>query len=159
MNNHSTTDLAYLAGIIDGEGSIYIGNFSSNKKTGALHYQTSMEVTNTDGLLIDWLMSTFGGRRYLYTKAQLPKNSNREVHRWIVNGDLLTHLCHAILPFVIIKKRQCEIMINMRKTFDRPRTEKGKQGIQRIDDETMALRKIYFDEMRSLHCRNYKNKL
>jgi hypothetical protein len=118
-----------------------------------------MEVTNTDGALIDWLVSTFGGRRYLYTKAQLPKNSNREVHRWIVSGNLLTELCHAIQPYIIIKKRQCEIMINMRKTFDKPRAEKGKQGIQPIDSATMELRKIYFDEMRSLHCRNYSNKL
>ena len=58
---YSNTDIAYLAGIIDGEGSIYIGNFSCNEITKLPYYQTNMQVTNTDQKLIDWLHNTFGG--------------------------------------------------------------------------------------------------
>lgn len=159
MQEYTIAQIAYLAGIIDGEGSIYIGNFSSNPKTGTLHYQTNMEVTNTDEKLIDWLMDNIGGRRTKYTHKQTPKNSRRDVYRWMVSGDLLTHLCHLLLPYLIIKKRQCEIMINMRKTFQRTGMQKGKQGVQPVDQETLRIRKQYFDEMRSLHCRNYANKL
>lgn len=159
MKQYTLTQIAYLAGIIDGEGSIYIGNFSSNPKTGSLYYQTNMEVTNTDKLLIDWLVENIGGRSTIYTAKQTPQNSRKEVYRWIVSGNLLTHLCHLLLPYLIIKKRQCEIMIEMRKTFEKTGMQKGFQGIQPIDQETLILRKKYFDEMRSLHCRNYSNKL
>ena len=158
MKNYTVAQLAYLAGIIDGEGSIYIGNFSSNPKTGTKNYQTSMEVTNTDANLINWLMENFGGRRYMYTKAQLPKSSNLEVHRWIVAGNLLTELCHLLMPYLIIKKRQAEIMIKMRKTFSVNTSQKGKQGTQKLTPEILAERQSYFEQMQLLHCRNYKNK-
>lgn len=158
MKQYTLTQIAYLAGIIDGEGSIYIGNFSSNPKTGTEYYQTNIEVTNTDENLINWLLENIGGRKSKYTQKQTPKNSRRDVYKWIVSGDLLTHLCLLLLPYVIIKKRQCEIMIEMRKTFEKTRICKGKQGVQPIDTEVLQLRKKYFDEMRSLHCRNYSNK-
>lgn len=159
MKNHTIAQLAYLAGIVDGEGSIYIGNFSCNPKTGTKNYQTALEVNNTDVDLVDWLINNFGGRRYKYTKAQLPKISNLEVYRWIVAGELLTELCHLMMPYLIIKKRQCEIMIKMRKTFKVNTTEKGKQGTQRLTPEILAERQSYFEQMQSLHCRNYKNRV
>ncbi len=158
LKEYSSEQLAYLAGIIDGEGSIYIGNFSSNPKTGTLHYQTNMEVTNTDRKLIDWLINTFGGRLNEYTAKQTPKNSRRAVFRWIVSGELLTYLCPLILPFLIIKVRQCEIMIKMRATFNGTGAVKGKSGCQPVTEDILEMRKHYFDEMRSLHCRNYQNK-
>ena len=158
MKEYTLTQIAYLAGIIDGEGSIYIGNFSCNPKTGSPYYQTNMEVTNTDKALIDWLLENIGGRFNHYTEKQTPKNSRKAVYRWIVSGDLLTHLCHLLLPYLIIKKRQCEIMIKMRKTYEVTGMQKGKQGIQSLPEEILIERKMYFDEMRSLHCRNYANK-
>ncbi len=158
MKNYSIAQLAYLAGIIDGEGSIYIGNFSCNPKDGTPYYQTNIEVTNTDKSLIDWLAFNFNGRTCKYSAKQTPKNSRREVFRWIISGNDLTELCHLLLPFLIIKKRQCEIMILMRKTYIRSITTRGKQGTQPLSNEILLLRKQYFDEMRSLHCRNYSNK-
>jgi len=158
LKEYTPTDLAYLAGIIDGEGSIYIGNFSSNAKTGTLHYQTNMEVTNTDENLIKWLHLTFGGRVNKYTHKQTPKNSRRPVYRWIVSGELLSHLCPRILPYLVIKIKQCEIMIEMRKTFNGTGATKGKSGCQAVSLETLLLRKSYFDQIRILHCRNYDNK-
>lgn len=153
--NQPETEISYLAGIIDGEGSIYIGNFSSNPKTGTLHYQTNIEVTNTDEKLISWLIEKFGGRMNKYTAKQTPKNSRKAVFRWIASGETLTYLCQILLPYLIIKKRQCEIMIEMRKTFNGTGATKGKSGCQPVTKEILDLRKSYFDEMRSLHCRNY----
>lgn len=158
MKNYTLTQLAYLAGIIDGEGSIYIGNFSCNKKTGAKYYQTNIEVTNTDESLIVWLVENIGGRMCKYTAKQTPTNSRKPVFRWIVSGDLVTYLCHLLLPYIIIKKKQCEIMIKMRKTFEHTGMQKGEQGIQNLPQEILDERQKYFLEMRALHCRNYKNK-
>lgn len=157
--DYTIAQVAYLAGIIDGEGSIYIGNFSSNPKTGSKYYQTNIEITNTDKNLMDWIVNTFGGRLNTYTAKQLPKNSRRTVYRWIATGERVTHLAEILLPYLIAKKRQCEIMIKMRETY-KPITGviRGVQGIQILDGDLLALRQSYFDEMRSLHCRNYDNK-
>ena len=70
---YTVAQLAYLAGIIDGEGSIYIGNFSCNKKTKVPYYQTNIQVTNTDKTLIDWLFDIFGGLVTTRTKKQMPR--------------------------------------------------------------------------------------
>lgn len=158
LKEYSSVELAYLAGIIDGEGSIYIGNFSSNPKTGTLHYQTNMEVTNTDERLITWLKNTFGGRSCSYTAKQTPRNSRKAVYRWIVTGKLLTHLCEQIKPYLIIKIQQCEIMLKMRATFNGTGAVKGKSGVQPVTEDILILRKSYFDQMRALHCRNLNNK-
>ena len=148
-----------MAGIIDGEGSIYIGNFSSNPKTGTKYYQTNIEITNTDKNLMDWISSTFGGRLNTYTAKQTPKNSRRTVYRWIATGERVTHLVEVLFPYLIAKKRQAEIMIKMRETYKPIQgVQRGIQGIQILDEKLLTIRQSYFDEMRSLHCRNYNNK-
>ena len=58
---YTLAQIAYLAGIIDGEGCIYIGNHSCNAETGDKYYQTLLKVTSTDKCLIDWLQQIFGG--------------------------------------------------------------------------------------------------
>lgn len=157
MKDISIIHMSYFAGIIDGEGCIYIGRFRRNKKTNALQYQTRIEVTNTSEILIDWLVKHIGGSKYAYSENQTPKNSRKRVFRWVVSGDLLTELCYAMYPYLVIKKNECDVMLNIRKTFEKHQTKKGIQGTQPIDEETMKLREKYFHELQALHCRNLKN--
>lgn len=155
---YSIAECSYLAGIVDGEGSIYIGAFSSNPKTGTPHYQTNIEVNNTDKNLIDWLVMVFGGKSITYTPKQTPKNSRRPIFRWIASGDRVTHICEIMMPYLIIKKRQAEIMLIMRETFNHTGIKKGMQGLPSVSKEILDKRKELELEMRALHCRNYENK-
>ncbi len=150
--SYKDTDIAYLAGIIDGEGSIYIGNFSCNPTSKLPYYQTNIQVANTDKGLIDWLLKTFGGLVNTRTRKQMPGNSRKQVYIWTATGERLTHLCEEIIPYLICKKRQAEIMLKMRATF-----ETGSPN--RLGLETRHLRQSLMDEMRSLHIRthSYKN--
>jgi hypothetical protein len=150
--DYTNTELAYLAGIVDGEGSIYIGNYSKNPKTGVPHFQTNMQVTNTDKSLIDWLFNTFGGLVSARTAKQTPENSRKAVFNWTASGDRVTHLCELILPYVIIKRRQVEIMLKIRATY-LPTSVKGRIGTQPHTDEVIAFRQACMDEMRGLHIR------
>ena len=152
------TDIAYLAGIIDGEGCIYIGNFSNNPKTGEPYYQTAMQVTSTDQPLIDWLVATFGGLFSKRTAKQHPVNSRKQAYMWTATGDRLTHLCELILPFLKIKNRQCEIMLKMRKTYEFARFQKGVANALPTNPAVRALRQSYMDEIRSLHTRTFSHK-
>jgi len=155
---YSIAQMAYLAGIIDGEGSIYIGNFSSNPKTGSKYYQTNIEVTNSDKSLMDWISEVFGGRITTYAASQMPKNARRTYYRWIATGERVTHLVEILLPYLIAKKNQAEIMIKMRATY-KPNygVEKGVQGIAVLEKDLLDLRQSYFEQIRALHCRNYNN--
>ena len=74
---YKESDITMLVGIIEGEGSIYIGNFSCNPKTGLPYYQTNMQVTNTGIKMIEWLEKTFGGLVNKRSARQHPENSRK----------------------------------------------------------------------------------
>jgi len=150
--SYTIAQLAYLAGIVDGEGSLTIGNYSSNKKTGAIHYQTTLQINNTDEGLILWIHNIFGGNIVRYTEKQTPKNSRQAVFRWIANGDRLTHICELILPYVVVKRRQVEIMLRMRETY-KVRYKQGQKGFRGLNHDVLSLRQSLFLELRNLHCR------
>lgn len=107
--------IAYLAGIIDGEGTFYIGQEAKNCKS----FNSRIVVVNTSKSLIDWIHFTFGGMVYSRTNT---KNPNWKVkYEWVCKKSEILLLCDMILPYLVCKKKQAEIMIEFRKTFNVPR--------------------------------------
>jgi hypothetical protein len=140
MKHPNLNQIIYLAGIIDSKGCIYIANDSCSSANGNPYYQTNIQIIG-DELLIDWLVSHIGGRKSSY----IAKSKIRTViHTWICHGDLVTHICNLILPYLVVKKKQCEIMIKMRKTY--PLEQKNVQK-KPIEPHILEERKKYFEEM------------
>lgn len=104
--------IAYLAGIIDGEGSFYIGQESRRKK----HYNSRLYVVNTDERLINWLRQTFGG--LIYSRISKTHPTWKRKFEWITNKSEIIPITKAILPYLICKKQQAELMIKFRETFE-----------------------------------------
>jgi len=146
---YKPVDLAYMAGIVDGEGCFYIGLIPKKKGDGyvSTHYRGLLKIDNTDHILIDWLNNTFSGTNSAATRSTSSRKFEREVFSWIATGDRLLDLCEQILPYLTIKKKQCEIMIRFRKTY----TEK--LGSNRIPKESLSARQICFEEIRKLNSR------
>lgn len=150
---YSPLHLAYLAGIVDGEGCIHIGYYF-NKTQDRSVYHSLLQITSTDKCLIDWVTNIFGGNSSVYTQAQTPKNSTIKPYTWKASGERLTHLCELLIPYAIIKKEQLQIMLEFRKTFqDQHEPKKGQQGIQPISQELIDYRHSLLTKLRSLHCR------
>ena len=115
---HDPIKLAYLAGIIDGEGCLYIGQATSARNGKIIrHHRCCLKVDSTDQILIDWLIDNFDGLNSAHTRWTSKKKYEREVHTWVVTGDKLLELCEQILPYLVIKKAHCENIIKFRKTF------------------------------------------
>lgn len=151
--DYTVAQLAYLAGIMDGEGCFVIGAYAHNPQTGTPHFHTTMQVSSTDECLIDWLVGNFGGKKSFYTAKQTPKNSRRAVYRWTQWSDGVKHLCQVMMPYLIIKAEQAHVMIEMRNTFEKTRMRKGDQGTQPIEKEVLDIRYALFNKMKSLHIR------
>lgn len=152
------TVAAYMAGILDGEGCLTIGDHSGNRKNGDKHFQVIIAVSSTDKVLVDWLYDTFGGYRGEYSRNQTPKSSLRKVYRWQCSGDRLLHICQITLPYLVIKKRQAEILIEMRGTYVNAHNQKGFRNTQRVPAEILLRRQQLLLEIRQLHNRNYTPK-
>lgn len=108
---------AYLAGIIDGEGCFYIGQVTYKKKNTSPNFHSIISISNNEKCLIDWLDNIFGKASDGRYKYQSHKLYERPCYRWSTSGELLDYILPNIYPFLVIKRKQCEIMMEIRKTF------------------------------------------
>lgn len=99
------TDLAYLAGIIDGEGS-FVARAQLDSRRGTFNCSVRISVVSTDKVLIDWLISRFGGRAYAGTKA---KAHWRDKWQWYIGLKKAVELVPQFRRFLVIKGRQADL--------------------------------------------------
>ena len=105
---------AYAAGIMDGEGSLCMG-YESPVDRPSPRWHTEVRFSNTSRALIDWFVSLFGGHVYDHHRSgnrqQLWtwKISARADCRWFLTG---------ILPFLVVKRRQAELLMEFWSGFD-----------------------------------------
>lgn len=106
------TEWAYMAGIVDGEGTVHI--FDSPK--GRKHSNRVVSVSNTDQDLIDWMQRKFPGSG-LWTVQPSGKKGEpfRRIKpcmqvRWTRTA-LIKELLEGMLPYLIIKRAKAEEML------------------------------------------------
>lgn len=86
-------DIRYLAGLIDGEGSV--GMFSTGKGKHAF----TIEIKMTQEHVIDLLVRHFGG-----TKTARPQpNGWKHQWRWRVKGQRAVDLYASLRPHLLVK--------------------------------------------------------
>lgn len=138
--------IIYLAGIIDGEGTFYIGKHNKHKKG----FNCRLYVVNTDQRLINWLHKNFGGLIYSRSSSKNPHWKTK--FEWIVNTSQILPICESIFPYLICKKEQAEIMMKFRKTFDQWR---GMGNL--ISEDIISIRLQCLNDLRKLNHRSLPN--
>lgn len=104
------TAVAYLAGLIDGEGTI-----SLRRKTGD-HFNIEVYITSTNKPMLEWVQRTFGGKIYTYD----PKDGIRQLqHKWHVHSKGAESILRLVQPFLTIKGEHCEIALEFRRKMNR----------------------------------------
>lgn len=155
---YKQTDLAYLAGFIDGEGCFFIGMFQTKSAAGNKHpnYHTYIKICNTDSTVMKWIQETFGSTNNNQWKStDRKKEFDKEIFNAQITGQTLTKLLPLILPYLKVKKAHCEIMIKMRATFPEGRR------LSKYDnhEEIHNLRYGYMVELRKLNSRFHNHPL
>jgi len=149
---HTSTQIAYIAGLIDGEGCFYIGRVKQGKYGSGYQWHSLLRITSCDECIIIWLEETFGGSkdsRYRWTSK---KAFTRPVYNWQATGPMLDYIMPKILNYLIIKKPQCEVMIKYRLTSKNI-------GSKRLPDKVVALRYELLKEIRNLNSRFHNHAL
>jgi hypothetical protein len=108
MNKHLETDLAYAAGIFDGEGCVCIKEVKQHKSHKPT-YSLSVHITNTNEDVINWLLINFDGSKH----TKIPKQENRRKYfRWNCQSKHAANFLTEILPYIKIKNPQVEIALS-----------------------------------------------
>jgi RNA repair pathway DNA polymerase beta family len=101
-------ELAYLAGILDGEGHISIDRTEGAKPTHAPIHFLQVGITNTDRDLIDNLSTLYGGH---VGRTGIRDGHRKDCYRWRLTGPPAAKFLRELHPFLRIKRRQAEIAI------------------------------------------------
>lgn len=144
--SHTPTQIAYMAGLVDGEGCFYVGKVKQGKYGNGWQFHTALCISSCDEIIIKWLEETFGGVRESRYRWTSKKANFRPVFNWRAQGPGLDYLCPLLLPFLIIKNVQCQVMIEMRSTYQNI-------GSKRLPESVAQKRIALIDRMRSLNSR------
>ena len=125
------TDAAYIAGILDGEGTISINFRNPRSASREVNTQLTIQVAvvMTDYEVIHWLKEVTGttGEIYHYEARQSHHKPTWAWRPGIADGYEIISQC---LPYMKVKKRQAEIyleLIELRRTSTRSHREWEKQ--------------------------------
>lgn len=111
---YTQTDLAYLAGLLDGEGCFVI------KPNNHEHFTQSVTIGMTDARAVKWVQATFGGLVF-YTATKSSKNES--VYTWTLCKRLeVEKLINEVKPYLKTKLLQALIMEEFCRTFPKNKT-------------------------------------
>lgn len=106
------TNVAYLAGIIDGEGCITIGKTTKGRYSGGtrIDWRLILDITNNDRTLMQWLEDTFG---HIVETSYRRRSNRSNSYGWTASGRQCQELLEIVLPFLKVKKAQAELALQM----------------------------------------------
>jgi len=102
-----TSKLAFLAGLIDGDGSISI-SIIRRKDWNGNSFQPYIAIGVTSRKLCKWVQKHFGGNLYGYDQA----DGHQKMYHWKLYGkQTLKDLIVQLLPYLLIKKEAAQTVL------------------------------------------------
>ena len=129
--------LAYMAGLMDGEGSFSISVIENEK--GGKHFAANIRFYNTNRKLISWVIDNFGGTPSWGNKnggnIQNQKTRKRMCQWFLTGRQSMESFLLQMIPYLIAKKQQANLMLQ----FVRLNGTHDPEQRQKIADEVSAL--------------------
>jgi len=131
----SETDKAYLAGLIDGDGSICLN------KEKRRYYRLNVEVSSRNKDHLEYIQRIFGG--YIVESMK----NGAKLYVWMCRGRQAEAVLRAIAPYLILKKKQAEIALEYRDMF----RNKGKNRFNPLTPEEIKRREEIYNSLRKIN--------
>ena len=122
----NSRDLAYIAGIVDGEGCISLNLchiYHGKRIKEGTRITIALSVYNTYFPLLKYLKAAFGGTLY---NAENPKgfSSKKALYQWRVAEQRACEILKLLLPHLKVKKKQAILALRL---AARKRRNKGRR--------------------------------
>ena len=126
-------DLAYLAGIIDGEGTIGI-----YKGAEPFNYHLALIITNTYAPMLDWVRARTGGSLTRHTPETARHKQGWQVVVWQARAADVIRLCQ---PYLIVKAQQADLALRFMSDYV---SFRGRNSP--VTEEQVAKRRWYYEQ-------------
>lgn len=132
-NALSAVDAAYLAGLMDGEGSVMLYRRKKDAAGSALR----IAIANTNMILIDWCLSKTGVGNVL---TKLGANERHKTgYQWIANAQAAASVLVQIRPYLTIKAAQADLGIEFQRKMKIPADKVQKEWQQQWRERMCAM--------------------
>lgn len=142
------TEKAYLAGVIDGEGTVSIVKLI-RRGYGNVYYVASVEVSNTNLKLLNWVSDRVGGAKVPDRRKKV--NGQKIVYRLGLRDRLAENVLREVSSYLVIKDRQAELVMELRSRI----RKNGDRS--RLTDSEREYRKRLYIECAKLNVRGTGN--
>lgn len=140
----SELDCAYLAGLIDGEGSICV--LRHNGRGGMKTFYPAISIAMTHRGVLDWVSGLFA-----LSVSDVPRSPQgwRNQHSFRIHGKRAVALCRRLLPYLRVKREQAALVLAFPFEDRRGRPRNGRQLPAAIIQQRADLR----DQVNALNVR------
>lgn len=126
------TDLAYLAGLIDGEGCIQL----LKRKDGCIATGLTILMTRPEPLY--WAEENFGGRVYL--RQPQGYRNRREIYQWMIGKtDACCDLLQKLLPYLKVKGSEARVLLVLDSLRKTKKHRWGKRASPEAEDQLASI--------------------
>ena len=158
MNKLSITERAYIAGIIDGEGTIGLTKHKERRTLRGWNYEPYIMVSNTSKSIMEYLKEVTG-IGYYWSKTYKNMNRGWKVpFAWQTGARReIISLLEQILPYLVIKKRHAVLLLE----YVKMREDQEKERIAFMKGMQIKYSKHHdeiFEKLRELNRRGRKRK-
>jgi len=101
-NCRKIAKLSYLAGIVDGEGTIMIQRYKDGGGYGLI-----LSIGNSNFEVLQWIQERYGGN--IVGPTHVNEGNRKPMYTWALYGENARRLIKKLIGTLIIKKLQAEI--------------------------------------------------
>lgn len=128
-------ELAYAAGVVDGEGCI-----SAYSLRGCRHVAVQVTVANTDPRMLNWLQRRWPGYIHCRPVSAGARNANKALWTWALQAKKAERFLIDIRDFLVIKQEQADLALEIRRLTSSAWSGQSRNGRQEVPEEVAARR-------------------
>lgn len=109
------TELAYIAGMLDGDGYLGIRKTTSNDFPRRTGYDAIMTVANTNFRVLEWLQQITGEGKIYTSRPPDHIKYRSKWGTWTLWSGAIGRLLPRVRPFLIVKSSQADVLLEFLK--------------------------------------------
>lgn len=140
-------DIIYLAGLIDGEGSIFVKKSEGVKNP--IH-SLDVEISMTDKPTIERIHTMLGFGSFRPAKRKKKAAHHKQAWKYVASSRDAEVVLNLILPYMTTKREEAIVALHF---CELKRERVGRAG---LSDEMVELREYYYQELKALKKREWE---